>query len=79
VANILEENACQKENMIATVAQVGRISNVKVMSKIKTNLEQTDNPEAMSSMRKSKAYCRPRPSTGRRKFAGPWGCDPEGC
>ncbi len=55
VANILEENACQKEKMIATVAQVGCISNVEVMSRIKTNLEQTANPEAMSSMRKSKA------------------------
>jgi hypothetical protein len=45
----------REEKMIATVAQVGCISNVEVMSKIKSNLEQTTNPEAMSSMRKSKA------------------------
>jgi hypothetical protein len=55
-ANILEETARQEEKkMIAAAAQVGRISNVEVLSKIKTNLERSDHPEATSSMRKTKA------------------------
>jgi hypothetical protein len=41
--------------MIAAAAQVGRISNLEVMTKMKTNLERSDVPEAISSRRKSKA------------------------
>jgi glucan biosynthesis protein len=55
-ANILEESARNEEKkMIAAAAQVGRISNLEVMTKIKTNLERSDVLEATSSMRKSKA------------------------
>ncbi len=54
--NSVEETARQEEKkMIAADAQVGHIWNVEVLSKIKTNLERSDNPEATSSMRKSKA------------------------
>ncbi len=52
----MEESARNEEKkMIAAAAQVGRISNLEVMKKIKTNLERSDVPEATSSMRKSKA------------------------
>jgi hypothetical protein len=41
--------------MIAAAAQVGRISSLEVMTKIKTNLQRSDVLEATSSMKKSKA------------------------
>ncbi len=54
--NILHETArTEEKRMIAAAALVGRVSIVEVMSKIKTNLERSDIPEAKSSMRKSKA------------------------
>ncbi len=54
--NILEETARQEEKkMIAAAAQVGRISNLEVMTTIKTNQGHSDVPEATSNMTKSKA------------------------
>jgi hypothetical protein len=40
--------------------QIGRISNVEGMSKIKTNQESLDNPEGTESMSKSKALTQPQ-------------------
>jgi hypothetical protein len=40
--------------LISVAALVGRISAVDVLSKIKTNLERSEHPEAKSSMRKAK-------------------------
>jgi hypothetical protein len=55
--NILQETACfEEKRMIAAAAVVGRVSTVEVLSKIKMNLARSDNPEAKSSIRKSRAF-----------------------
>jgi hypothetical protein len=55
-SNQLREVALQEERrMIAAATAVGRVSTVEILSKIKTNLERSENPEAVSSIRKSRA------------------------
>jgi hypothetical protein len=60
-SNILLQTARQGEKkLITAAAMMGRISTVEVLSKIKTNLEWADHPEATFSMRKVVAlgqYC----------------------
>ncbi len=60
-SKILLQTARQgEEKLIPAAAMMGRISTVEVLSKIKTNLEWPDHPEATFSMRKVVAlgqYC----------------------
>jgi hypothetical protein len=54
-SNFFRGTARQEENeMIQASASVGRVSTVEILSKIKSNLEQSSRPEAASSIRKSR-------------------------
>ncbi len=54
------QNQSEGNNTSLWQRQIGRISNVKGMSKIKTNLESLDNPEGTESMSTSRALTQPQ-------------------
>jgi hypothetical protein len=54
-SNVLRDTARQEKNkMIQAAANVGRVSTVEILSKIKSNLERSSHPQATSSIRKSR-------------------------
>jgi hypothetical protein len=69
-SNILRETVRKEERkMIEAAANVGRVSTVEILSKLKTNLERSANPEAASSIRKSRTLAKAI-SREKRKIMG---------
>jgi hypothetical protein len=70
MSNILRETARKEEKkMIEAAANVGRVSTVEILSKLKTNLERSANPGEASNIRKSRILAKAI-SQEKRKIMG---------